>query len=94
MEKIKISKLSDEFDVYYTKTKEDWLDGIIEFDTTYNTYDEAVERAKILGKDNYLVEINIVDEYSTMIVVSENYKIVIEESENRLLKNKRKKQRV
>ena len=70
MQKIK------EYDVYYTTTKEDWDEGLnLEFDTTHNNYDEAVKRAEILGKDNYLVEINIVDEPHKFIVISENYKL-------------------
>ena len=66
-----------EFDVYYTKTKEDWDEWLnLEFDTTHNTYDAAVERAKSLGKDNYLVEINVVDKPHKFIVISENYKVL------------------
>ena len=68
--------MEKEYDVYYTKTKEDWDEGLnLEFDTTHNTYDEAVKRAKSLGKDNYLVEINVVDEPHNFIVISENYKL-------------------
>jgi len=69
--------METEFDVYYTKTKEDWDEGLnTEFDTTHNSYEKAVERAKSLGKDNYLVEINIVDEPSKFIVVSKNNNLI------------------
>tara|TARA_R110000824_G_scaffold222232_2_gene409855 strand:+ start:112 stop:354 length:243 start_codon:yes stop_codon:yes gene_type:complete len=75
-----------EFDVYYTKTKEDWDKGLnTEFDTTHNSYEKAVKKAKRLGKDNYLVEINIVDEPSKFIVLSKNNKVVLtknKENEN------------
>ena len=65
-----------EFDVYYTKTKKDWDQGLnTEFDNTYNNYEEAEERAIKLGKNNYLVEINDIDSPSDFIVVSKNYKL-------------------
>jgi len=68
---------TNEFDVYYTKTKEDWDKGLnTEFYTTHNSYEKAVEVAKNLGKDNYLVEINIVDEPSKFIVISKNNKVL------------------
>jgi|21_taG_2_1085346.scaffolds.fasta_scaffold94032_2 hypothetical protein len=81
----------NEFDVYYTKTKEDWDEGLnTEFDTTCNSYDKAVKRAKILGKDNYLVEINIVDEPSKFIVISKNNKVLTKTKKKEIINIKNK----
>ena len=84
-----MNKISEkkEFDVYYTKTKEDWDKGLnTEFDTTHNTYKEAIKRSKKLGKDNYLVEINVVDNPSEFIVVSKDKKFQLNKYINQLNK--------
>ena len=68
--------MEKEFDVYYTKTKKDWDNQLnTEFDNTYCSYEKAKQRAIMLGKTNYLVEINDVYNPSEFIVISKNYKL-------------------
>ena len=75
--KKQLNKMKTEFDVYYTKTKKEWDNQLnTEFDTTYNSYEQAKERAIKLGKTNYLVEINDVSSPAKFTVVSKGYKTI------------------